>query len=109
MARERRAEMHLRTEDGWRGLFTREEVAGAYSNGTRIVKIKKDPDDARPIGTRGTVLGSIKVGDMPTCYFIEWDGRPREAVFCVDWKIERLQRTSAPTSCATASRWRSTR
>jgi hypothetical protein len=83
--------LHLRTEDGWRGVFTREQAPDAIENGTRIVKVKKDPDDARPIGTRGRVLGSIKVGDMPTGYFIEWDDMKRHAVFCIDWKIERLQ------------------
>jgi hypothetical protein len=72
-------------------MFTREQAPDAIENGTRIVKVKKDPDDARDIGARGRVLGSIKVGDLPTGYFIEWDDQRRCAVFTVDWKIERLQ------------------
>lgn len=85
--------MYLHMEEGWLGMFTRDQVEGALANGTRIVKVKMDPGDARNVGATGTVLGSIRVPDMPIGYFIEWDQQSRHAVFCVEWKIEPVGRT----------------
>jgi hypothetical protein len=78
-------------EEGWTGLFTRNEVLGAWRNGTRIVKVAKDEGDANPVGVTGTVLGSLAHPREGLCYFIEWDGRPRMAVACIAWKIEPVK------------------
>lgn len=86
-------------ERGWRGGFTRNQAEGAYPNGSRIVKAREEDGDATPLGTGGTVLGSLDGsvldqrnpdGDVIRfAYFIEWDTAPRVAVGVIDWKIEQ--------------------
>lgn len=84
----------VRPEPGWLGVFTREEAPGALGNGTPVAKVRSEPGDTFPDGTRGTVLGSIGPGpDEPTptphgatippgayLYFVEWEPRPRYAI-----------------------------
>ena len=86
---------NLRTEDGWYGFFTRAQFAGAIANGSRIRKVFSPEGDTHPVGSLGTVIGSIGVkgpGVLPMVgYFIEWDAAPRFAVFVQDIKIEALQ------------------
>lgn len=78
----------LREEPGWIGFFTRDQAPDAvYPNGWRIVKAKSEPDDMTPTGTTGIVLGSISAPNVGRGYFIEWDSRKREAIFCVEWKL----------------------
>ncbi len=43
--------------------FTSDEAPGAFPNGTRVAKINSQPGDARPDGSRATVIGSI--GPIP--------------------------------------------
>lgn len=84
-------------EEGWRGGFTRHHTDGAYPNGTRIVKIRQEPNDGTPLGTGGTILGSLDGnlvneynpdgGRIRYIYFVEWDNRPRTAVGVMDWKL----------------------
>lgn len=73
---------------GWEGMFTIAQADGAIPNGTRIRKVRDDPQDAQPAGTLGRVLGSIAA---PTglgrdflgeefAYFVEWDVRPKVAI-----------------------------
>lgn len=91
--------MRLGEEDGWVGVFTRDQVEGAIPNGTRIVKARRESGDATTIGTQGTVLGSIDAASLGQqapdgtpvtyVYFVEFDSRPRVAVGIMDWKIER--------------------
>jgi hypothetical protein len=90
--------LNLRHHHGYAGLHTREQAEGALPNGTRIRKVAVDGRDAHPVGTLGTVLGSIKAppgmpADMPDPfgYFIEWDPTPRVAVFTRSGKIEVLE------------------
>ena len=77
---------NLREEDGWRGCFTREQADGGLPNGTRITKSVFHAGDTFPVGTRGTVLGSIHRGDV-YFYFIEWDPFPRVAVGIMEFRI----------------------
>lgn len=79
-------------EPGWIGGFTRRQEPGMLANGTRIVKIREDKaGDLTPLGTRGTVLGSIRPPGMTLGgYFVEWDGRPHCATFMIEWKIEAV-------------------
>jgi hypothetical protein len=77
--------------EGWRGMFTRDRANGAYPSGQRIVKVKTEAGDANPIGTRGTVLGSVGHPDLGICYFIEWDNHPRAAVAVIAWKIATIK------------------
>lgn len=89
--------MRLGNEPGWLGAFTREQATGAYRNGSRIVKAREEDGDATPLGTGGTVLGSVdgRVLGMTNpdgsliayAYFVEWDNRPRMAVGTTDWKL----------------------
>lgn len=83
--------MNIKTEPGWTGVFTRDEVLGAWRNGTRVVKHKSEPGDGTPDGTPGVVLGSMLVRDDDSrarlLYFIEWADHPRLAVACVATKL----------------------
>jgi hypothetical protein len=82
--------LDLKNEPGWTGAFTRQQAQGALANGTRVVKTSSEQGDAHPDGTRGTVLGSISepaVQNGATCYFIEWDPRPRTAVAAMAFKV----------------------
>lgn len=78
----------LRNYPGYAGMFTRNQVLGAWRNGTRIAKVFCEPGDAHPLGALGTVLGSVahrETGEL--CYFIEWDDCPGMAVGIVAKKI----------------------
>jgi hypothetical protein len=80
----------IRNWPGYTGAFTRNEVLGAWRNGTRVVKQKSEAGDAHPDGSLGTVLGSMadkKFMDGLVFYFIEWDAKPRFAVGTVGWKV----------------------
>lgn len=101
-------EPFLKTEVGWVGVFTRRQSAGAIPNGTRIVKAEAEEGDSQPVGTLGTVLGSLgpfppeaaaeakaklvakglPPRDVTFAYFVEWDTLPRTAVGVMDWKIK---------------------
>lgn len=87
----------LREEPGWFGMFTREQARGAIPTGTAIVKCWSEPGDAHEIGERGVVLGSIgpapaELAHLSTYfYFVEWAGRPRVAVGCIDRKIKAVE------------------
>jgi hypothetical protein len=78
----------LKHESGWDGLFTRQQIEGAIENGARIFKFKQEDKDSTPLGTEGTVLGSMEVTGT-IGYFVEWDIRPRTAVFVIAEKIQK--------------------
>lgn len=81
---------HSPLEPGWIGAFTRNQVEGAIPNGARIIKVATEDGDASPIGTTGTVLGSLSHPDVQRgnlCYFVEWGAHPRMAVAVIGWKI----------------------
>jgi hypothetical protein len=83
--------MKLCIEPGWTGIFTREQAEGAIANGRRVVKVKGEAGDAHPVGATATVLGSLSYPELGGIgYFVEWDSRPRVAVFVIAWKIEAL-------------------
>lgn len=86
-------------------VYVDDEAPGAMPNGTRIVKLRiYDAVEAHPIGTPGTVLGSIPlpeevtkeladrgVPDARFSYFVEWDPLPGYPVAVVGPKIGRMQ------------------
>ena len=85
-----------KVREGWRGCFTTNEAEGAYPNGTRVVKTMVDSPNERPVGSLGTILGSIpgdvdELSSVKFFYFVEWDILPRIATGCIDAKIERKQ------------------
>lgn len=77
----------LKDRPGWTGNFTTQQAGGAIPNGTRIRKITTEHKDAHPVGSIGTVLGSLEAQEGKLLYFIEWDARPRWAVAVADFKI----------------------
>jgi glutamine amidotransferase PdxT len=81
--------MGLHYERGWRGAFTRAQAPNArFANGSRIVKALCELDDTTPLGTRGTVLGSIYHPELARpAYFVEWDNAKRTARFIAEWKL----------------------
>jgi hypothetical protein len=72
---------------GWIGLFTTDTYPGALPNGTRIRKAVDLPGDAHRVGDEGTVLGSYGHPKVGWGYFVEWDDRPRIAVFVEARKV----------------------
>ena len=79
----------IHDEPGWVGSFTRREHPDGMPNGTRVVKVMCDKGDRQPLGSEGTVLGSvIRMPWEPMGYFIEWDALPRHAVFVMNFKIK---------------------
>ena len=76
-------------QPGYHGAFTRATAPGYLPNGTRVRKIAEDPGgDLTPLGTIGTVLGSMMHPSVGGGYFIEWDNAPKRAVFAIRWKVE---------------------
>ncbi len=78
------------------GHYVESQAEGAIPNGERIRKCWCEDGDANPVGTVGTVIGSIgPVDDVPefqSCrygYFVEWSTYPGVAVFVAGKKIER--------------------
>ena len=80
-------------EDGWAGAFTRQHTEGCFPNGSRIIKVAEDPGgDFTPLGSLGTVLGSIS-HQGEACYFVEWDRTPKTAITVVAPKIAKVAKT----------------
>lgn len=86
----------ITTHRGYTGAFTRQQAGKAlYPNGARVAKSAEDAGgDLTPLGTVGTVLGSIYDPGQGVAYFIEWDGKPKTAVFCVEWKLAAVSPVS---------------
>lgn len=81
--------LNIHDHPGWVNPFTTNQAPeAAFTNGTRIVKAKHEPNDWTPLGTRGTVLGSIYDRKLGAAYFVEWDDKPKVAVFVVEGKVE---------------------
>lgn len=78
---------------GYVGVFTRETAPGAWSPGTRIEKHFSEEGDGTPTGTKGTVLGSMAAPSIGHGYFVEWDNRPRFAVFVIPLKLKLADET----------------
>jgi hypothetical protein len=55
-----------------------EQAAGAWPNGTRVMKTGSDETDKHGDGARATVVGSFATGEVIVafCYFVEWDDMP---------------------------------
>jgi hypothetical protein len=90
-----RAPVHpvIRRYEGWGGLHTREQAAGAIPNATRVYKDVAEVGDSHPVGSRATVLGSLYLSGLGYGYFVEWDAQPRVAVLVAGRKI-RIERQS---------------
>jgi hypothetical protein len=87
---------------GWIGQHTREEAEGALENGTRVRKIGSRPREGHQDGALATVLGSVIAPWGPGYgYFVEWDDRPREAVFIAS---DRLTTNIGDCSCTSWTR-----
>jgi len=84
-------------EPGWIGGFTRHQAPEAlFRNGSRIQKAKFGPGDATPLGSLGTVLGSLYLPEMGSVgYFVEWDWKPKVAVAILGWRICRAAQEPA--------------
>jgi hypothetical protein len=82
--------LDIRHRDGWTNPFTRRQAPQAlYKNGSRVRKVRQDEGgDVTPLGVEGEVLGSIWFPGGGAGYFVEWDNKPRVAMFTAEWKIE---------------------
>lgn len=87
-------------------VFTREEAPGALPNGTLVRKTYEEEGDATPLGTVGTLIGSLpndtsiipareRVNIDPQilasefAYFIEWRSSPHTVIGCMSAKVEK--------------------
>lgn len=81
----------IREHDGWTGVFTDQQSPMAkIKNGHRVEKIASDDGDAHPVGSSGTVLGSIGAPSLGVSYFVEFDSTPRQASLVAERKIAAL-------------------
>lgn len=63
------------------------------------MKAREEKGDSTPLGTGGTVLGSVDGSTLGErnpdgdiihyAYFVEWDDKPRVAAGLTDWKIRQ--------------------
>ena len=85
------AALGIKHYPGYRGSFSRDQHPLAlYENGARVVKAEdEDETHLHPIGTLGTVLGSIGHVDIGVAYFVEFDSRPKHAVLVLEGKLKR--------------------
>ena len=77
-------------EAGYVGVFTRHWAAGALPSGSRAEKVAGDEGDLHPIGSKCTILGSLFIPEQGLAYFVEWDARPKHAVFVMPHKIKPI-------------------
>lgn len=101
-------------ESGLHGTFTREQAEGAIPNGRVVAKCNSESGDATQNGTKGIVIGSIKVdeqiemmeqisgsGQPPQpgetyCYFVQWQTR-QSMVFAIrEGRVEELADEAQP-------------
>lgn len=87
----------FQNEDGWAGVFTRYQCDGAIPNGTVIEKATFEEGDFAPLGTLGTVLGSVYHEEIGYFYFVEWSIQPKMAVGLMALKIARAGSTKEHT------------
>jgi hypothetical protein len=76
------------------GYQTDHSADGAIPNGTRVRKCLMEEGDANPVGTLGTVEGSMGPVPHPLHgnmygYFVRWDTMPYIQVFVAGKKVER--------------------
>ena len=72
-----------------RRIYTTDQAEGAIPNGTRIVKVNSEAEDAHVDGAPGVVIGSMAEPEHPGRfgYFIEWDDMPGLPVGIVGHRI----------------------
>jgi hypothetical protein len=64
----------------------------ALPQGTRIIKVKTEQGDVRPVGALGTAWGVVHHKQLkPLCYIVQWDDAPDLPTAVIDWKIARAQ------------------
>jgi len=78
------------------GTYTTDQAPGAIPNGTIVEKLKADPGDAHPDGSRARILGSIGPAEVPGVgnmygYFVEWEDTPGVPVFIGGPRIRRVE------------------
>jgi hypothetical protein len=54
------------------GMYTTSEAAGAWANGTEIVKAISEMGDSHSVGARGVVVGSLGPIKGEYGYFVRW-------------------------------------
>lgn len=80
----------IRKWPGYETPFTRQQYAGAkFPNETRVKKARENTvGDFTPLGSIGTVLGSIGNPVIGAAYFVAWDHAPKRPTFVAEEKIE---------------------
>lgn len=79
---------NIQYEPGWQNPFSRDDAPEAkWRPGDRVAKGLTESGDVTPQGTMGTVLGSIYTPGTGVAYWVEWDDKPKQAVFVVEKKL----------------------
>lgn len=82
----------IQNHPGYLTSFSKNQAEGAWVNGSCVVKDGNDPGgDATPNGIKGEILGSLKVAEKYG-YFVEWENKPKMAIFCVEEKMKLLEK-----------------
>ncbi len=77
---------------GYLTPFCKNQAEGAWENGSYIVKHGSDPGgDVTPDGIKGIILGSLKAPSGKYGYFVEWENKPKIAIFCAEEKMKLLK------------------
>lgn len=67
-------------------------ASGALRNGTRIQKIRSDPDDTHKDGDEGAVYGSMHVLGPIYFYYVKWDDMPHIPVGVASFRIKPIEK-----------------
>lgn len=82
----------IKNHPGYLTPFCNNQAEGAWENGSCVVKHGSDAGgDLTPDGIKGTILGSLKVPELGYGYFVEWENKPKMAIFCVEEKMKLVQ------------------
>lgn len=82
----------IRLHTGYLTPFSKNQAAGAWANGSCVVKNGSDPGgDITSDGIKGKILGSLKTPEGEYAYFVEWDNKPKMPTFCVEEKMKLLE------------------
>lgn len=82
----------IRNHPGYLTPFCKKQAAGAWANGSCVVKSGSDPGgDVTPDGIKGKILGSLKAPNGGYAYFVEWENKPKFAIFCTEEKMKLLE------------------
>jgi hypothetical protein len=80
---------------GTRPVYTQAQAAGAWANGTKVVKVGSDSTDGHQDGSRAKVVGSVGPFKPPNpryFYFVTWEDRPDVPCGIASHRIKQVEK-----------------